>query len=125
MAFTCPDCERVSHHPEDEKNAYCGHCKKFFRDTPLSEVAHAMARIFFLAAIHAASDRVQTQQRVLVVKEPKHTKNLFGPIEEIAGQELLLMERNPQGDCLCVFRGKQGSNLIDVDRRDILAQDHK
>lgn len=30
MPFTCPDCTRTSHHPEDERYRYCGACHKFF-----------------------------------------------------------------------------------------------
>lgn len=29
MSFTCPDCGMTSHHPEDEKNRYCGACHSF------------------------------------------------------------------------------------------------
>jgi hypothetical protein len=28
-AFTCPDCGRTSHHPEDKANQYCGNCHEF------------------------------------------------------------------------------------------------
>lgn len=30
MAFTCPECNRTSHHPKDEEHQYCGACHKFF-----------------------------------------------------------------------------------------------
>ena len=52
-----------------------------------------------------------------------HTRNLFGPPEEIAGKTLRLIERNDQGDCLCVFDGKAGTNIVDVDHRDIAPND--
>jgi len=26
MAFTCPRCGRTSHHPDDEREGYCGAC---------------------------------------------------------------------------------------------------
>lgn len=29
MAFTCPQCNRTSHHPDDEKHGYCGNCHEF------------------------------------------------------------------------------------------------
>ena len=29
MPFQCPDCKRVSHHPEDARHGYCGHCHTF------------------------------------------------------------------------------------------------
>jgi len=60
---------------------------------------------------------------VRVVENPQHTKNLFGPISEIAGKELELMERNGQGDCLCIFTGRLGTNLVDVDHRDVSQND--
>jgi hypothetical protein len=58
-------------------------------------------------------------QYVNVVPAPQHTENLFGPIEEVAGKRLQLLERNRDGDCLCLFRGCRGVNIVDVDRRDI------
>lgn len=70
-----------------------------------------------LAAL--AGLRPPDKQKVRVVDNPQFTKNLFGPIEEIAGKELELMERNRWGDCMCIFRGKLGVNLVDVDHRDI------
>lgn len=30
MPFTCPDCGRTSHNPNDEKYRYCGACHVFF-----------------------------------------------------------------------------------------------
>jgi hypothetical protein len=33
MSFTCPVCHRVSHHPEDRANLYCGACHQFFDRT--------------------------------------------------------------------------------------------
>lgn len=32
MPFTCPECSRTSHNPNDEKYRYCGACHKFFTD---------------------------------------------------------------------------------------------
>lgn len=29
MAFTCPRCHMVSHHPKDEEHGYCGNCHDF------------------------------------------------------------------------------------------------
>lgn len=29
MSFECPRCNRVSHHPEDERHGYCGNCHDF------------------------------------------------------------------------------------------------
>jgi hypothetical protein len=29
MAFACPRCGRVSHHPDDESHGYCGACHEF------------------------------------------------------------------------------------------------
>lgn len=29
MSFTCPRCNMTSHHPEDERHGYCGHCHEF------------------------------------------------------------------------------------------------
>lgn len=56
---------------------------------------------------------------IQVVQDPKYTRNLFGPVSEIAGKRLRLLERNQQGDCLCLFDGRAGTNIVDVDNRDI------
>lgn len=29
MSFTCPRCQRASHHPQDERQGYCGACRDF------------------------------------------------------------------------------------------------
>ncbi len=31
--FTCPDCRRVSHHPMDVHNSYCGNCNAYKWET--------------------------------------------------------------------------------------------
>lgn len=35
--FMCPECFRVSHHPEDLHNNYCGACHKFYLDDEVAE----------------------------------------------------------------------------------------
>jgi hypothetical protein len=60
-----------------------------------------------------------TPAYVQVVENPQHTRNLFGPLSEVAGKRLQVLERNAQGDCLCLFTGRQGVNLVDVDYRDV------
>jgi hypothetical protein len=64
-----------------------------------------------------------TKPRVRVVENPQHTRNLFGPVSEIAGKELRLLDRNDQGDCLCIFQGSKGTNIVDVDHRDVSQND--
>lgn len=64
------------------------------------------------------------EQSVQVVANPQHTRNLFGPVGEIAGKRLKRLERNPEGDCLCIFEGRMGKNIVDVDRRDIQADNN-
>lgn len=34
MAFECPRCHSVSHHPEDERHGYCGNCHDFTKPAP-------------------------------------------------------------------------------------------
>ena len=60
-----------------------------------------------------------TPRIALVVPQPQHTRNLFGPIDEVAGKPLRLLERNETGDCLCLFTGQLGENIIDIDHRDV------
>jgi hypothetical protein len=28
--FSCPECQRISHNPNDLENRYCGNCHRFF-----------------------------------------------------------------------------------------------
>jgi hypothetical protein len=74
--------------------------------------------VIAIASAMLCADRAPTPT-IKVVAEPKHTTNLFGPISEIAGKELAVMDRNREGDCLCVFDGRRGQNLVDVDHRDV------
>lgn len=53
-----------------------------------------------------------------VVADPQYTRYFFGPLSDIAGKDLQLMERNAQGDCLCLVEDK---GLVDVDSRDVEA----
>jgi hypothetical protein len=55
----------------------------------------------------------------VVVEQPTATRNLFGPLEEIAGRPLFVLDRNEEGDCLCLFTGSQGQNLVSVQACDV------
>lgn len=52
-----------------------------------------------------------------VKTQTKHTENLFGDISVIQGQTLKVIDRNNQGDCMCLLPSQD--KLIDVDHRDI------
>lgn len=56
-----------------------------------------------------------------IVKAPKSSQTLypFGPLSDIAGKRLWVLERNEQGDCLCVVKGKNGDGLADVAAADV------
>lgn len=45
-----------------------------------------------------------------------YTKNLFAPVSDIEGKTLQLIEKNREGNCLCLFNKEY---LVDVDHRDI------
>lgn len=53
---------------------------------------------------------------ILTKKKMEHTKNLFESIDKIEGKVLQVMEKNRDGDCMCVVNG---AYLVDVDHRDI------
>jgi hypothetical protein len=61
------------------------------------------------------------RKSIKIVDHPKHTTNLFGTVDEIAGKTLQVLDvsADGKGDCLCVFNSKTGKGLIDVDHRDI------
>jgi hypothetical protein len=52
--------------------------------------------------------------------EIKHTHYFFGEMPEIEDAELVLLEKNWRGDCLCLAPSSKG--LVDVDHRDITNQ---
>jgi hypothetical protein len=54
-----------------------------------------------------------------IVKAPKspHTLYPFGPLSDIAGKRLWVLERNEQGDCLCIV--KAGAAIADVAADDV------
>lgn len=72
-----------------------------------------------LLALLAAIEIPRSKPAIRVMASPKFTRNLFGPLTEIAGKTLELLERNPEGDCLCLFTGVKGQNIVDVDHRDV------
>jgi hypothetical protein len=47
------------------------------------------------------------------------TRYLFGPLTEIEGKRLRVLEKNSEGDCLCLIDDAKGQRLVDVDHRDI------
>lgn len=53
-----------------------------------------------------------------VCANPQFSRNFFGPISEIAGKKLDVLERNSRGDCLSML--PDHSNIVDVDRRDVV-----
>lgn len=55
--------------------------------------------------------------KVRVSEIPLFTRYFWGDISEIAGKELDLIERNKDGDCMCILHGK---GLVDVDHRDVV-----
>jgi hypothetical protein len=53
---------------------------------------------------------------VVLIDDPKHTKYLWGDINEIVGKPLKLIERSAyNGDCLCICE----KGLVDVHHQDI------
>jgi len=53
---------------------------------------------------------------VWVNPEVKFTRYFWGPLADITGKPITLLERNSRGDCLCYVHEK---GLVDVDHRDI------
>lgn len=73
--------------------------------------------LFFSVLAAALHGPARTKGKIRLVESPQHTKNHFAPISSLAGKDLEVMERNDQGDCMCIEPG--GKYLIDVDHRDI------
>jgi hypothetical protein len=55
----------------------------------------------------------------IIKKQPTKTRNMFGPLGEIAGKTLAVLERNESGDCLCLFTGNEGESLVEVSACDV------
>ncbi len=73
----------------------------------------------FSAVLAAAGITTPQKRYITVVAKPTKTRNLFGPIEEVAGKTLEAVSINPHGDALCLFKGRAGVNLVDVDHVDV------
>ena len=56
MAFECPKCKRVSHHPDDERHGYCGDCHEFTAPTK-GNVPNAGSTHITVDGIVAARDK--------------------------------------------------------------------
>lgn len=70
-------------------------------------------------AMLGALGQPREKERITVVDNPTETENLFGDISEIAGKELEVLEKNDHGDCICIFEGARGQNLVDVRACDV------
>ena len=55
MAFECPRCKKVSHHPEDERHGYCVNCHDFTRPA-VGNLPNAGSTHVFVDGIVAARD---------------------------------------------------------------------
>lgn len=65
----------------------------------------------------------QEGRTIRVVKSPHFTKEVMAKNSVIAGKELKLIERNEQGDCLCIGKYEEGGEfMVDVDYRDVEGQ---
>lgn len=53
---------------------------------------------------------------VKVKENPTKTQYFWGPISDISGKTLHLIERNEHGDCLAMVEGK---GLVDIDAIDV------
>lgn len=53
-----------------------------------------------------------------ISKKPEFTDYLFGDVSEIGGKALKVLEKNEDGDCLCIDH--VGKNLVCVDKKDIV-----
>lgn len=54
--------------------------------------------------------------KCILNKKVVYSNYYFGDWSDIDGKTLTLLDRNPEGDCLCLVPGK---GLIDVDARDV------
>jgi hypothetical protein len=56
MAFKCPKCQTISHHPDDERHGYCGNCHEFTASPP-GNIPNAGDTHIFIDGIVSARDR--------------------------------------------------------------------
>lgn len=54
--------------------------------------------------------------KVKLKDKVSETKYFWGPLSDIEGKTLQVIERNKSGDCLCI---KEGKGLVDVSSVDI------
>jgi hypothetical protein len=56
MAFACPKCSNISHHPEDERHGYCGACHEFTKP-PVGNLPGAGNTHIFVDGIVSMRDK--------------------------------------------------------------------
>lgn len=56
MSFTCPKCQKTSHHPEDARHGYCANCHDFTASPP-GAIPNAGETHVFVDGIVAARDK--------------------------------------------------------------------
>lgn len=56
MSFTCPKCNKTSHHPDDERHGYCANCHDFTASPP-GNLPNAGDTHVFVDGIVAARDK--------------------------------------------------------------------
>jgi len=81
MSFTCPRCQKTSHHPEDERHGSCGNCHDFTASPP-GGLPNAGATHVFVDGIVAARNKepyirliVNGEKAQLSIAEAKKVAN--------------------------------------------------
>jgi len=86
MAFQCPRCGRVSHHPDDGSNGYCGACHEFTGEGR-GRVLITAAGIFTEALVRAVQEAQIPLARLAAALEGSDGGALIAPPQLEAAPE--------------------------------------
>jgi len=98
MPFTCPDCQRTSHNPNDERYRYCGACHKYFTDG-----ADERADVVVLSGliIEARAVLAQGAQAQYPAEHERHWRAVIAWLQaHLPPEHAAVSDTPPCGDCL-------------------------
>lgn len=81
MPFRCPDCDAVSHHPEDERHNYCVRCcefkpkRKIATTVYLPEYQLERLRLLKAATGLSAAELIRQGIDLMLEREYEHDQN--------------------------------------------------